>query len=397
MASQYRNVALLSICQAIFVCGQTALFFVGSLIGYELAHDKTLATLPVTAVILGTAMMTIPASLIMQRFGRRAGFMGAAIFGLFGLLICAYAVHGSFFWLLCIGALVVGFYNAFCLYYRLAAADAATLSFRPKAISLVMAGGVVAGVIGPSIATMSRDWIPEFDFLASYLFLAFLPIAVFILVSFVRIPQVTVAERKEHGRSLPSIMLEPKFIAAAGSSMVAYGIMALLMTATPLAMIACNHPVEDAGFVIQWHVVGMFAPSFITGHLISKFGLTRIMLTGAILLMGSVSVALLGIEKWHFVLSMFLVGVGWNFLFVGGSTLLTEVHTNAERAKTQAAHDFLVFAMTAIGSFSSGQLLQRFGWEQVNLMALPFIVAVTVLVIWYAFIRRAEEHSVNVV
>ncbi len=397
MHPQYRNVALLSFCQAIFMCGQTALFVVGSLIGYELAHNKALATLPVTAVILGTAVMTIPASLIMHRIGRRAGFMGAAMFGLFGLLICAYALYNSQFWLVCAGALIIGFYNAFCLYYRFAAADAATPTFRPKAISLVMAGGVVAGVIGPSLATESRNWIPEFEFLASYLLLAVLPISVFILVSFVRIPRPTAAELKHQGRPLWQIMLEPKFIAAAGSSMVGYGIMALLMTATPLAMIACNHAVEDAGVVIQWHVVGMFAPSFITGHLISKFGLIRIMLTGAILLMGSVAVALLGITVWLFMVSMLLVGVGWNFLFVGGSALLTEVHTNSERAKTQGAHDFLVFAMTALGSFSSGQLLQRYGWEQVNLMALPFIVAVIVLVIWYAFVRRAEEQAATAI
>ncbi|MBT7757859.1 MAG: MFS transporter [Rhodospirillaceae bacterium] len=196
-------------------------------------------------------------------------------------------------------------------------------------------------------------------------------ISVFALVSFVRIPRLSEAELKDTGRPLLQIMTRPKFIAAAGSSMIGYGIMALLMTATPLAMIACDHPVDDAGFVIQWHVVGMFAPSFFTGHLIAKFGLIKIMLTGAILLLASVVAALMGIAIWHFMISMFLVGVGWNFLFVGGSTLLTEVHTAAERAKTQAAHDFMVFAVTASGSFLSGQLLYRFGWDEVNLVALP--------------------------
>ena len=389
---QYRNVTLLAVCQSIFVCGQTTLFFVGGLIGYKLAADKALATLPVSAVILGTALMTIPASMVMRRVGRRAGFMGAAVVGFTGLLICAFALYTSAFWLLVAGALTVGFYNAFCQYYRFAAADAATPAFRPKAISLVMAGGIVAGVIGPTIAIQTRS-LMDYECLASYLTLAVMVVCVFGLVSFVRIPRLSETELKETGRPLLTIMRQPKFIAAAGSSMIGYGIMALLMTATPLAMIACDHPVDDAGFVIQWHVVGMFAPSFFTGHLITRFGLVKVMLTGAILLLVATGTALLGIDMLHFMISMFLLGLGWNFLFVGGSTLLTEVYTPAERAKTQAAHDFMVFATTAAGSFLSGQLLYRVGWEMVNVIALPFIVAVTLLVIRYAFIRRAEEQA----
>jgi MFS family permease len=392
---QYRNVTLLAICQAIFICGQTTLFFVGSLIGYELAHDKALATLPVSAVILGTALMTIPASLVMRRVGRRAGFMGAALIGLIGLLASALALYSSLFWLLCMGALVVGFYNAFCQYYRFAAADVVTPAFRPKAISLVMAGGIVAGVVGPALATESQHLIPAYPFLASYLVLAVMSVSVFMLVFFVRIPRLSDAELKDTGRPLRQIMMQPIFITAVASSMIGYGIMVLLMTATPLAMLACNLTVADAGFVIQWHVVGMFAPSFFTGHLINRFGLITIMLAGAVLLLGSVASALMGLEVWHFMVALFLVGLGWNFLFIGGSTLLTEVHTNAERGKVQAAHDFLVFATTAAGSFLSGQLLYRLGWEQVNLMALPFIVAATLLVIWYAFIRRAEEQAIS--
>ncbi len=390
---QYRNVTLLAICQSIFVCGQTTLFFVGGLIGYQLAFDKTLATLPVSAVILGTAMMTIPASLVMRRVGRRAGFMGAAVVGVCGMLTCALALYNSMFWLLCLGALTVGFYNAFCQYYRFAAADAASPSFRPKAISLVMAGGVVAGVIGPSLAVRSRDWLPDIEYLASYLLLAAMTAGVFLLASMVRIPKLSEAELRETGRPLLKIMRQPRFIAAAGSSMIGYGVMALLMTATPLAMVSSDHPVSDAGLVIQWHVVGMFAPSFFTGHLIDRFGLIKIMLSGAILLLFAIFAALSGVLLQHYLVSMFLVGLGWNFLFIGGSTLLTETYTTAERAKTQAAHDFMVFATTALGSFLSGHLLFNFGWDLVNLMALPFIVAVTLLIIWYAFISRGQEKA----
>lgn len=388
---QHRNVALLAICQVIFVCGQTTLFFVGGLIGYQLAIDKTLATLPVSAVILGTAVMTIPASLVMRRVGRRAGFMAAAVIGVGGLLICALALYYSMFWLLSLGALTVGFYNAFCQYYRFAAADAATPSFRPKAISLVMAGGIVAGVIGPTLAVQSRDWLPDIEYLASYLLLAAMTASVFVLVSFVRIPRLSEAELAESGRPLRQIMRQPRFIVAAGSSMIGYGVMALLMTATPVAMVSSGHPVGDAGQVIQRHVVGMFGPSFFTGHLINRFGLTRIMLCGAILLLVAVFVALSGALAWYYMVSLFLVGLGWNFLFIGGSTLLIEIHTPAERAKTQAAHDFMVFAITAAGSFLSGHLLFNFGWTMVNLIALPFIVAVTLLVLWYAFIGQREE------
>ena len=388
---QYRNVTLLTICQAVFVCGQTTMFFVGGLIGYKLAIDKSLATLPVSMVILGTALMTIPASLVMRRVGRRAGFMGAAAMGICGLLICAFALYNSLFWLLCLGTLIVGFYNAFCQYFRFAAADVATPVFRPKAISLVMAGGVLAGVIGPTLAVKSRVLLPDIEYLASYLMLAVMTSSIFILVSLVRIPRLTEAELQDKGRPLLSIMRQPNFIAAAGSSMIGYGVMAMLMTATPLAMVACQHPVADAGMVIQWHVVGMYAPSFFTGHLINRFGLIQIMLTGAVLLLLAVCSALLGIQVLNFAVSMFLLGLGWNFLFVGGSTLLTEVPTAAERGKVQAVHDFMVFGVTASASFLSGQLLFYFGWELINLMALPFIAGVTLLVVWYAFIRRNQE------
>ncbi|MBC8239506.1 MAG: MFS transporter [Alphaproteobacteria bacterium] len=394
---QYRNVTLLAICQSIFVCGQTTLFFVGGLIGYKLALDKTLATLPVSAVILGTALMTIPASLVMRRLGRRAGFMGAAMVGVCGLLTCALALFYSMFWLLCLGALTVGFYNAFCQYYRFAAADAATPLFRPKAISLVMAGGVVAGVIGPSLAVHSRDWLPDIEYLASYLLLATMTASVFMLVSFVRIPRQSAAELRQTGRPLLQIMRQPGFIAAAGSSMIGYGVMAFLMTATPLAMVSSHHPVSDAGLVIQWHVVGMFGPSFFTGHLINRFGLIKIMLSGAVLMLFAISAALSGVLVQHYMVAMFLVGLGWNFLFIGGSTLLTEVYTPAERAKTQAAHDFMVFATTASGSFLSGQLLFNFGWETVNLAALPLVIAVTMLITWYAFVRRNQAQALPLI
>lgn len=391
VSQQRLNVFLLATCQAIFICGQTTLIFLGGLVGFQLAIDKSLATLPISAVILGTAVMTIPASLFMRRVGRRAGFMTGAVIGICGMLVCAASVYYASFWFFVAGALLVGFYNAFCQYYRFAAADVADEPFRPKAISLVMAGGVVAGVIGPELATRTRDLMEPITYLGSYLAIAALTAVALVLVSFVKIPPLSEAERKESGRPLPEIMRQSQFLAAVTAAMIAYGVMSLLMTATPLAMIGCGFEDVQAGTVIQWHVVGMFAPSFITGHLINRFGLNNIMIAGALLLAGCLVFSMTGIGFVNFWLGLFLLGVGWNFLFIGATTMLTQVHTNAERSKTQAANDFMVFAATATSSFMSGALLDGFGWQTVNLVAVPFVATALMLTIWLATSQRRAQ------
>lgn len=371
---QYRNVALLSLCQGIFVCGQTSLILLGGFVGFMLASDKSLATLPVSAVILGTAAMTVPASLYMRLVGRRIGFMTGAAIGIAGLGICIAAVLSQNFWMLVAGSFVVGFYNAFCQYYRFAVADAAQPEFRPKAISLVLAGGVLAGLIGPAIATYSRHLIADVDYLGSYVALAAVTAMALVLLNFIRIPSLSSEERRDTGRPLKEIMSQPRFVAAVLASMIAYGVMSLLMTATPLAMIGCGFEAVDAGQVIQWHVLGMFGPSFFTGHLISRFGLYNVMSFGALLLAACVGISLSGLEFVNFSVALLLLGVGWNFLFVGATTMITELHTPAERAKTQAANDLLVFGATATSSFLSGALLHSYGWATVNYVAVPFIV-----------------------
>ena len=376
---QYRNVALLSVCQGIFVCGQTSLILLGGFVGFVLADDKSLATLPVSAVILGTAAMTVPASLYMRMVGRRNGFMTGATIGMLGLAICAAAVFMADFWLLVGGSFVVGFYNAFCQYYRFAVADAAKPEFRPKAISLVLAGGVLAGLIGPAIAIFSRGLFPEFDYMGSYVALIAVTALALVLLNFIRIPRLTSEEKKDSGRPLKVIMAQPRFVAAVLASMIGYGVMSLLMTATPLAMIACGFAAVDASRVIQWHVLGMFGPSFFTGHLIARFGLYNVMTVGGLLLAACVGISLAGIDFMNFSVGLLLLGVGWNFLFVGSTTMITEVHTPAERAKTQAANDLLVFGATATSSFLSGALLDAYGWTTVNYVALPFIVVAIAL------------------
>jgi len=388
-----RNVLLLASGQGLFVCSQSSLIFLGGLVGYSLAADKSLATVPVTAVILGTACMTIPASFFMRRVGRRLGFMAGAALGIVGSGICAAALVLSSFWLLVAGAFVVGWYNGFCQYYRFAAADAADPAFKSKAISLVLAGGVVAGIIGPQIAVETRDLLAPYTFLASYLALSVLAGVALLLASALRIPNLSAEERRDSGRPLGEIVRQPTFIVAVLSSVIGYMVMSYLMTATPLAMLACALPTESAGFVIQWHVLGMFAPSFFTGHLIARFGVLKVMFTGVFLLALCVAIALAGVDVVNFWAALFILGIGWNFMFVGATSLLTEVHTPAERAKVQATNDFIVFASTAIASFSSGKALFHLGWETMNLLTLPLVAVALAGLLWLALQRRAVRHA----
>jgi MFS family permease len=258
----------------------------------------------------------------------------------------------------------------------------------------VLAGGIVAAFVGPELAVKTRDLLPPVGFLGSYLTLAVLGVVAIGLASFLRIPDLTAAERRDSGRPLLQIMRQRTFIVAVITSMIGYAVMSFTMTATPLAMVACGFQHVQAGTVIQWHVLGMFAPSFFTGHLIARFGLYRVMLVGAILLSVSAGIAVAGVDFANFWAALLIIGVGWNFLFVGATTLLTQAHTPAERAKTQAANDFLVFASTATASFLSGKLLYVFGWETINLLTLPFALASAVLVLWFALqARRAPKHA----
>jgi MFS family permease len=321
-----KNVALLSACQGLLLTNNSILIATNGLAGYALANDKAFATLPVTAYIVGAALTTMPASLLMRRLGRRAGFALGAVFGIVGALICAYAAFAHDFWLLCAGALVLGIYNATGQYYRFAAADSASIDFKSKAISLVLAGGIAGGILGPETSKISKDLFAQAVFAGSYLSLGVFCLLAIGLVSLIDIPPLTLAEQKESGRPLSVIARQPAFIVAVLSAIIGYGVMNLLMVATPLAMMACQHPFSDAAFVIQWHVIAMFAPSFFTGTLIKRYGVINVMLAGVVLNLGCIGVALAGLAVANFWMAMVLLGVGWNFMFVGGTTLLTECH-----------------------------------------------------------------------
>lgn len=374
MNVEKKNVALLCATQSLLFTNNTILISINGLAGFALAADKSLATLPVTGYVVGAALTTLPMSYLMRRVGRINGFSLGTLIGILGALICGYAVYSHNFWLLCAGTMVMGIYNASGQYYRFAAADVASSGFKSMAISLVMAGGLVGGIVGPQTSKLTKDFFGT-EFLATYLALIGFCLIALVLQRMMNIPLLTAAEQKERGRPLREIARQPAFLVAVLSAMVGYGVMNLLMTATPLAMQSCSHPFSDAAFVIQWHVIAMFAPSFFTGALIRSFGVRTILFTGVLLSLGCVAIALSGVEVMHFWAALVLVGVGWNFMYLGGTTLLTETHTPSERAKVQGANDMAIFITMAISSASSGWLFSARGWEVMNYGAIPFLLA----------------------
>jgi len=386
--AEKKNVALLCSTQALLFTNNTILISINGLAGFALADDKSLATLPVTAYVIGAALTTLPVSHLMRRIGRINGFTIGTLIGILGALICGYAVYTHNFWLLCAGTLVMGIYNASGQYYRFAAADVASPDFKSKAISLVLAGGLVGGVLGPQTSKITKDMLPA-EFLGSYLTLIGFCVIALILPRLMSIPRLTAAEQRDHGRPLRVIARQPEFLVAVLSGMVGYGVMNLLMTATPLAMKACEHPFSDTAFVIQWHVVAMFAPSFFTGSLIRRFGVRAVMFTGVLLSLGCVAIALSGVEVLHFWAALLLVGVGWNFMYLGGTTLLTESHTGPEKAKVQGANDMAIFITMAVSSASSGWLFSARGWEIMNYGAVPFLVLTGIAILFFGRDRRS--------
>jgi predicted MFS family arabinose efflux permease len=388
--STRRNVGLLAACQALLFTNNSTLIAINGLAGLSLAPNAALATLPVTCWVLGGAIATMPASFHMKRVGRQRGLTSGTLWGIGGALVCALAIWLQSFWLLCAGTLVWGTYNAYGQYYRFAAADIATPDFKATAISLVLAGGLVGGILGPTTSRFTVDLLGP-KFMGAYLGLIVFAVATMVLLRFIRIPTPSASEQAATGRPLAQIAAQPKFLVAVFSGAVGYGVMNFLMTSTPIAMQVCGHPYGDAAFVISSHVVAMFAPSFVTGRLIRAAGVLPVMLAGALLNLLCIGVALAGIAVANFWWSMVLLGVGWNFLYIGGTTLLTETYRPEERAKAQGANDQCIFIMMAVSSFTSGMTVTSAGWARVNIMALPLVAAVVAALIWFALRRRAEQ------
>jgi MFS family permease len=388
-SERYRlNIFLLSLCQGFYlVSAVTSITFAG-LVGQMLADNKLFATLPVAIMTVGTALCTIPMSILMKRIGRRAGFLiGASSGGIAGAF-ATYAITQADFVLFCIAMLFMGIYQATTQYYRFAAVESAPVNYVSRAVSFVLLGGVISALIGPSLAVASQDLLAPVQFAGAFAvaagvsFLAMAPIAL------LKIPRPPEDISAAGARPLSEIMRQPAFIAAVLNAATSYGLMVLVMTATPLAMSACAFPINDTGSVIQWHVLAMFIPSFFTGTLIHRFGVLTILYSGMALFVISAAFALSGIELLNFTGALILLGVAWNFLFVGGTTLLTEAYRPNEKAKTQGVNEFIVFTAAATGSFASGGLFHVSGWDAVNYGMVPFLGATLAATLWYQKFRK---------
>jgi len=379
-----RNVMILAISQGLFSSTTIILFATAGLVGVMLAPSKGWATLPITAFVIGMMAATFPASFLMHRIGRRAGFLIGAWAGLLGALLALYAIYIGSFALFCVAAALQGAFQATSGFMRFAAADISSAEFRPKAISWVLTGGVVAAVFGTLIVIRTTDLLAPFTFAGCYAASAVLCVATMISLLWLDIPKPHESEVAGTARPLAEILSQPRAIVAIGTAMLAYGIMNLVMTATPIAMVDCGFASADASWVIQWHVLGMFVPSFFTGHLIARYGVERICLLGMLLLIVAAVVAMLGIDFANFAIALILLGLGWNFGFIGGTTLLTGSYAPSERAKVQGFNDFAIAVTMAIASASSGKLLSALGWNAVNFAVFPMAVLAIALVLWLA-------------
>ncbi|UCD66060.1 MAG: MFS transporter [Deltaproteobacteria bacterium] len=380
-----RNVPLLAACQALMMSGASMIIATAALVGFELAENKSWATLPLAAQFIATMFTTIPAALLMDRIGRKQGFMFACLFGISGGIFSTLGILQDQFWLFTLGTLQVGIFNGFGNYYRFAAADAVDKEYKSRAVSYIMAGGVVAAFVGPNLANITRGMITTAPFAASFIALVSLYILSFMILSLLKLPpkqKTKDISGKSTGRPLKVIAAQPMFVVALICGMLGYGVMALAMTATPLAMHHHSYPFSQTSFVIQWHVLGMFAPAFFTGHLIKRYGVLNIMLAGGILGVACMTINLAGSSVSHFWTALLVLGVSWNFLFIGATTLLTETYRPKERAKTQALNDFAVFTTVALSSLSAGALQNSYGWQTVNLGLMPLLAIILASILW---------------
>jgi len=385
-----RNAVILAVAQALAGGNNTVTVATTSIIGSMIAPDPALATLPISVMVAGMWMGTLPVGALAKAYGRRFALQTGSAFGaLSGLISGAAVLHGSF-WRLLVGTLCGGLYAAAHQSYRFAAADTASPQFRPKAVAWVLAGGIFAAVIGSQLVIFTKDaWAP---YLFAGTFLAQSACAVLAagVLAMLKIPRPPVSHSLIDGRPLSAIVAQPKFIIAVVCGLASYSMMNMQMTSAPLAMVMCNHTVGEAALGIQWHVIGMYATSFITGSLIARFGVRAMMAVGLALILVAATISLGGLGLWNFWIGLTLLGVGWNFAFIGATTLITECHDPHERNKVQAFNDFLVFGAMAIASFSSGALLSRYGWSTVNEVVFPVILVAALLLAWGSLVRKPK-------
>jgi MFS family permease len=368
------NALLLATATALAGANATVIFATAAIVGASLASDPAYATVPISFFVVGMAFGTLPIGYIAKRFGRRAAFVTGTSAGILTGILASVAVVHALFPLFCLATFFGGIYGATAQSYRFAAADSASEAFRPKAIAWVLAGGVFAAVVGPQLVTQTMNMWQPYLFAASYLFQAGVAVLSMIVLLFVKAPPALAANTPD-ARPLSEIIRAPRFIAAVICGIVSYGLMNFMMTSAPLAMKICGHDVTESNLAIEFHVMAMYAPSFITGSLIARYGASRIIVMGMVLIAAAAAVGLSGITVPHFWANMILLGIGWNFGFIGATALVTETHRPSERAKVQSFNDFLVFGTMVIGSFSSGRILIDFGWEMVNFIVFPLVIA----------------------
>ena len=382
-----RHLLLLTACQGLFLTNNVAFMAINGLVGLALAPQAWMATLPVMAYVVGGALSTGWVARTQRRFGRRISFQIGLAVAFFSALACAAAVLMHAFWLLCLATVVAGIYNANASLYRFAAAELAAPSWREKAVSLVMAGGLIGAVLGPNLASITRNWLAA-PFAGAYVALAGVALLSAALMHFIRFPALAATQPGQGGRPLSEIARQPVFIVAALAGALGFGVMNLLMAATPLAMQVCSYPFEDVAWVLEWHVIGMFAPGFFTGHLIRRFGALPVMGVGLLLNVACILIALSGVELHRFLAALFLLGVGWNFLFTGSTTLSLSAYTAQERDRAQGALNFCIFATLAVSSLASGVLVTTQGWQWLNLGSLVPVMLTGAGLLWLARVQR---------
>ncbi len=384
-----RHLVLLSIAQGLFLTNNVTFIAINGLVGLSLAPEAWMATLPVMGYVVGGALSTGLVAKTQQRFGRKGSFLLGLLVALFSAGLGAWAVMIQSFWLVVTATVVAGYYSANAQLYRFAAAELCAPEFREKAVSLVMAGGLIGAVIGPNLAMVTKNMLPM-PFAGAYVALAVIAVVSMCLMVFIQFPPAPQAHASDGpGRPLREIMLQPVFVVAAMAAALGYGVMNLLMAATPLAMQVCGLPFESTAWVLEWHVIGMFAPGFFTGHLIKRFGVLPVMGVGVLLNLACIFVALLGNDLHYFLGALFLLGVGWNFLFTGSTTLSMQAYTPQEKNRAQAAINFCVFATMAVTSFASGALVTTQGWAWLNWGSLLPVLLTGAGLLWLK-IRKAD-------
>jgi len=388
-----RPLLLLAVCQGLFLTNNVVFIAINGLVGLSLAPLGWMATLPVMGYVVGGALSTGLVARTQMRYGRQASFQIGLVVALLSALLCAWAAWQHDFWLLVAATVVAGYYSANGQLYRFAAAELTAPAYREKAVSLVLAGGLIGAIIGPNLAKYTRNLLAT-PFTGAYLALAVVAVLAMGLMAFVHFPALPAAQKStDGGRPLREIVRQPLFFVAAVGAALGYGVMNLLMAATPLAMQVCGFPFDDAALVLQWHVIGMFAPGFFTGHLIKRFGTLTIMGVGVLLNALCIVIALTGVDLHQFLIALFLLGVGWNFLFTGSTTLALQAYRPEEKDRAQAAINFSVFAVMAITSFASGALVTTQGWQLLNYGSLVPVALTGAALLWLALRRQAAARD----